>query len=464
MKRKALEFLKDWYARKNKKPLLIRGARQVGKTTLVELFCLEEKLELIKVNLERKPLQSVEEGYNVDSFLKEISALSNKEIPTKGKKGSFPILLFLDEIQASPKSLVMLRYLHEERPDLAVIAAGSLLEFLLNDFPYSMPVGRIENFHLGPMTFTEFLMASGDNILLHSVGNFPIDKTTFDLLEKKYREYLFVGGMPAAVKEYTMNGTPDNVRKIHQDILYTYKEDINKYTKGSSTLKTSKVFDRISGFIGRKFKYSEFLAEYPSRDIRKSLDLLSAARVIHFCFHTNATGLPLKSQMDESVFKIYFLDVGLYNTEMGTAWESLLFDPADELLNKGVISEQFVAQHLAYLGEGSEIPTLFYWLKDKKADKAEVDFIVSQKGKIYPLEVKAGATGHLKSLSFFMLEKKYKKALRLDLRYRHTNDPTEIQLPLVIGEKRQTVQYQLENWPLFFIEAIKKFPMREKPK
>ncbi len=457
MKRKALEFLKSWYFRENKKPLLIRGARQVGKTTLVELFCLETKLELIKVNLERKPLHSVEEGYNVDSFLKEISALTNKQIPPQEKNSSRQVLIFLDEIQASPKSLVMLRYLHEERPDLAVIAAGSLLEFLLNDFPYSMPVGRIEYFHLGPMTFSEYLMACGENILTNRIGSFPIDQTTFDLLEKKYREYLFVGGMPAAVKEYTTNGTPDTVRKIHQDILYTYKEDINKYTKGTSTLKTSKVFDRISGFIGRKFKYSEFLAEYPARDIRKSLDLLSSARIIHFCFHTNASGLPLKSQMDESVFKIYFLDVGLYNTEMGTSWESLLFDSADELINKGVIGEQFVAQHISYLGEGSEMPTLFYWLKDKKADKAEVDFVVTQKGKIYPIEVKAGATGHLKSLSFFMLEKKYKKALRLDLRFRSKDYQTKVQLPLAISEARHTVQYQLENWPIFFIEAMKNF-------
>lgn len=457
MKRKALEFLKDWFSRENKMPLLIRGARQVGKTTLVELFCAEAKLELIKVNLERKPLQSVEEGYNVDSFLKEISALSNMEIPPQDTESPHKVLIFLDEIQASPKSIVMLRYLHEERPDLTVIAAGSLLEFLLNDFPYSMPVGRIEYFHLGPMTFIEFLMACGDNILVNRIGAFPIDQTTFALLEKKYREYLFVGGMPAAVKEYLTKGNPENVRKIHQDILYTYKDDINKYTKGSSTLKTSKVFDRISGFIGRKFKYSEFLAEYPARDIRKSLDLLSAARVIHFCFHTNATGLPLKSQIDESVFKIYFLDVGLYNTEMGTPWESLLFDSADELLNKGVICEQFVAQHLAYLGEGSELPALFYWLKDKKVDKAEVDFIVSKRGEIYPLEVKSGATGHLKSLSFFMLEKKYKKALRLDLRYRPTDYQTKIQLPLSIGEEKHIVEYHLENWPVFFIEAFKNF-------
>lgn len=185
--------------------------------------------------------------------------------------------------------------------------------------------------------------------------------------------------------------------------------------------------------------------------------MLSAARVIHFCFHTNATGLPLKSQIDESVFKIYFLDVGLYNTEMGTPWESLLFDSAAELLNKGVICGQFVAQHLAYLGEGSELPALFYWLKDKKADKAEVDFIVSKRGEVYPLEVKAGAAGHLKSLSFFMLEKKYKKALRLDLRYRPTDYQTKIQLPLSIGEEKHIVEYHLENWPVFFIEAFKNF-------
>lgn len=447
MVRKAISHLNSWYKSDHRKPLLIRGARQVGKTTLVELFCEKYKLDLIMINLELTPIHSIETSYDVDTFLKEVSVISKKKI-TKNS------VLFLDEIQVSPKLIVMLRYLFENKPEIPVIAAGSLLEFVLNDFPYSMPVGRIEYFHLGPMSFEEFLWASDENLLAEQIGQFPILETTFKLLEKKYREFLFVGGMPAAVKEFVTHKDPEAVRQIHRNILATYRNDINKYTKGAGSLKTSKVLDRINGFIGRKFKYSDLLSDYPSRDIKRSLELLSFARVIHFCYHTNASGLPIKFQSDESVFKIYFLDVGLYNSDIGTPWESLLYSTGDELLNKGVICEQFVAQHLAFKDNGNEAPQLYYWLKDKKVEKAEVDFIISQKELIVPIEVKAGATGHLKSLSYFMHEKQHPVAYRLDLRYRPADYTVKTKTPIIINSEKKIAHFELHNWPVFFVTAM----------
>jgi hypothetical protein len=447
MKRKAQNYLNQWYQNPQRKPLLIRGARQVGKTTLVDLFCKEHQIDLIKINLEQTPLRSVESSYDIDSFLTEVSVLSKKKIGSNS-------LLFLDEIQSSPKTIVMLRYLYEAKPDLPVIAAGSLLEFVLNDFPYSMPVGRIEYFHLGPMTFEEYLWACGESQLALQIGQFPILETIFELLEKKYREFLFVGGMPEAIQDFITHKNPESVRQIHRGILSTYKEDINKYARGTSIFKTSKVLDRITGFIGRKFKFSEFLSEFSSRDIKKSLELLSTARLIHFCYHTNATGTPIKYQVDESVFKIYFLDVGLYNSELETPWDTLLYSKGDELLNKGVICEQFVAQHLAYRTEGKENPQLYYWLKDKKVDKAEVDFIISEKEAVIPLEVKSGATGHLKSLSYFMYEKKHKEAYRFDLRYRSSEYQVAANIPIMVHSEKQISQFKLNQWPVFFITAL----------
>jgi predicted AAA+ superfamily ATPase len=447
MKRKAQIQLLKWFQNPNRKPLMIRGARQVGKTTLVEIFARENELDLIKINLEQYPIKSVEESYDVETFLREVSLIARKKIEKN-------TLIFLDEIQVSPKTIVMLRYLFEQHPEIPVIAAGSLLEFVLNDFPYSIPVGRIEYYHLGPMTFEEFLWACDENQLAEQLGEFPILETAFELFEKKYREYLFVGGMPEAVKEYLLHKNPSSVRQIHKNILSTYKEDINKYAKGVSILKTGKVLDRISGFIGRKFKYSEFLSEYSSRDIKKSLELLIAARVIYLCQHTNATGVPIKFQADESVFKIYFIDVGLYNTEMSTPWESLFFSSGEELLNKGVICEQFVAQHLAYIEEGSEAPQLYYWLKDKKVDKAEIDFITTLKDSIVPLEIKAGATGHLKSLAYFMFEKKHKEAFRFDLRFRNSDYDSDVKIPVQSNGEKNTSEFKLHNWPVFFISSL----------
>jgi predicted AAA+ superfamily ATPase len=447
MKRKAQAHLLKWYQTPLRKPLMISGARQVGKTTLVNLFGQENQLDVIRINLEQTPLRSLEADYDVESFLKEVCVISKKSLNAK-------TLLFLDEIQVSPKCIVMLRYLFEQKPELPVIAAGSLLEFLLNDFPYSIPVGRLEYFHLGPMTFEEFLWAHDEHPLTEQLGKLPILETVFALMEKKYREFLFVGGMPAAVKAYITHKDPESVRQIHRDILTTYKEDINKYAKGAGILKTSKALDRIGGFIGRKFKYSEFLADYPSRDIKRSLELLKLARIIHFCIHTNGTGVPLKYQEDESVFKIYFLDVGLYNSELGTPWDALMYSTSEELINKGVICEQFVAQHLAYLNEGKEAPQLYYWLKDKKADKAEVDFIIAKNSSVLPIEVKSGATGHLKSLSYFMYEKKHQEAFRLDLRYRSTDYITTANVPVIVGGTQQMATFQLNQWPVFFVSKL----------
>ncbi len=442
-----MKQLDHWYQSSQRKPLLIRGARQVGKTTLVELFCIEYGFDLIKVNLEQTPLRTVEKSFDVEDFLIEVGLVTKKNINEKS-------ILFLDEIQVSPKSIVMLRYLYEQRPNIPIIAAGSLLEFVLNNFPYSIPVGRITYFYLGPMSFEEYLWAIGETQLAEQIGKFPILETTFLLFEKKYREYLFVGGMPAAIQAFIKNKNPELVRQIHRNILATYKDDINKYTKGSSSLKTSKVLDRITGFIGRKFKFSEFLADYPSRDIKKSLELLSFARVIHFCYHTNASGLPIRYQSDESVFKIYFLDVGLYNTDLGTSWESLIHSSGDELLNKGIICEQFIAQHLAYRSQGLEAPELYYWLKDKKVEKAEVDFIITQSDKIIPIEVKAGATGHLKSLAYFNYEKQVTLAYRFDLRQRETDYKLSAQIPIMNQGEKKVSQFVLNNWPLFFITKI----------
>jgi predicted AAA+ superfamily ATPase len=264
--------------------------------------------------------------------------------------------------------------------------------------------------------------------------------------------------MPAAINEFIRSQNPNEVRRVHRDILATYRDDINKYARTSKQIKVSKVFDRVPAFLGRKVKYSEFFPEYQSRDIREALMLLQQARVIHFCYHTSASGLPLESLKDENVFKIYFLDVGLYNTAMQVSWNQINESSEGDLLNKGIMCEQFVAIHLAYGSDGHEAPSLYYWLKDKSAHKAEIDFIIkTDEGAIVPVEVKAGSSGHLKALTSFVYEKKMKTAIRLDLKYRAKDVHENVTTPIRTKEGSADVEYRLLSFAVFQCGELSRF-------
>lgn len=396
----------DWYENDSRKPLVLRGARQVGKSTLVRNFCQNHKLNLVEINLEKNKLFSLEKNLNIEVILEEIEMISKKNISSPNT------VLFIDEIQEQPTALTALRYFYEERPNLPIIAAGSLLEFVLNDKAISVPVGRIEYLKLGPMTFAEFLYAINENKLADitlsgkKVNQGPHEKL-FELLKK----YYFIGGMPEAVKVYAETKSLLKVRKVQSNIIKAYREDFLKYTKGMQYQRVARVFDYIPFNLGRKVKFSNIDSDFKSRDLKVAIELLRHARVALSATHSNCSGLPISGQKDESVFKLYFLDLGLACAIQDISWDALLSDK--ELISKGALAEQFVAQHLSCSEFNLISDELFYWLKDKDISKAEVDFVIQLGTELIPIEVKSEKSGRLRSLLQFVKEKKSKYCIKI---------------------------------------------------
>lgn len=446
MNRFAITDLSAWMDRKNRKPLVLRGARQVGKSTLVRQFAQIKGLKLVELNLEKYQLKSLlSDGIELTAIIQEIEVVCNQRVEPG-------VLLFLDEIQDQPKLLSVLRYFYEERPWLPVIAAGSLLEFALTQESVSIPVGRVEYYFLGPMKFSEFLEALGDNILLDYINKAPnsfLEAVHFRLI-KRYREYLFVGGMPEAVKEYALTNSFIEVRRVQRSILQTYQDDFSKYAKHSQVDRVRRVFNFVPGHLGEKVKFSEIDREEKSRDLKAALQLLVQARVIIPVFHTNASGVPLSAGADESVFKTYFLDVGLAGCLQGISWESFSADMGQDFLAKGALAEQFVAQHLFYKIDGFESSELYYWLRDKKKQNAEVDFVISKQGVTLPVEVKSDVSGKMKSLILFMAERrKLPRALRISL----LPYGSELVEASVVGMDSPAV-FELVAIPLYLIDRV----------
>jgi uncharacterized protein len=441
MKRFAENNLTDWMTSDYRKPLVIRGARQVGKSTLVRLFAENEGLTLFEVDLERHPaLRGAFASRDLPRILRELEFLIGKG-PIKGEKS----LLFLDELQAIPEAIPVLRDFYEERPDLAVIAAGSLLEFALADARFSMPVGRIDYLHLEPMTFEEFLEVLGESDLLELLQTYELEEvfpeTAHSRLLNRLRDYILVGGMPEAVLRYSETGEIRSAQEAHASILQTYRDDFSKYATKAELRRIQKIYDFAPKGIGEKFKYSRVDAGEQSRDLRRGIDLLAMARVIRLAYHTDGTGIPLGATINEKVFKPYFLDVGLVNAACGIQWIPDEEIRSKRFINEGKLAEQFLAQHLHTLGSPNMPSPMTYWLREGRSNNAELDFLAQIEGEILPLEVKAGKGGSLRSLMEFVKAKEPKLALRFDLNTpnlqtletspRHENNSTSVNFELV---------------------------------
>jgi predicted AAA+ superfamily ATPase len=391
--RKSLETLKQWYLSKKRKPLVLRGARQVGKTFLVKQLAQAMNLQLIEINFELQSLRSLGSPViEMRDLLTEIELKVGRRLEPKND------LIFFDEIQKCPQALVALRYFYELHPQLAVVAAGSLLDFLFHDQAISVPVGRIEFHFLGPFTFSEYLAAKNKHLLVEEFRK-PAEQMgvdAHDLLMKEWNSFLITGGMPECVQAEVDGGDLFEIRKIQKNLFNTYKADILKYSKGTQIIRCETVFDYVPGHIGQKVKYSEVDPDERAINLKAAIQLLIYARIILPVYHSNATSLPLKSVADERIYKLFHLDVGLVSA--GLQIDSFLDANSPSF---GPMSEQFVAQHLAYL-DPSDDPKLFYWLKDKSAVKAEVDFVYSYGGQVVPIEVKSSRSAKSRSLSEFV--------------------------------------------------------------
>ncbi|MCC6220940.1 MAG: ATP-binding protein [Deltaproteobacteria bacterium] len=451
MYRKALKDLKQWAATERPKPLILRGARQVGKSYLAKLLADNMLLDLCTVNLEKTKLREVEnqESFSIDRVISEISLVCKKKISDNS-------LIFLDEIQAQPAAINALRYFYEDRPGLRVIAAGSLFEVIISKQKVSIPVGRVEYYYLSPMTFFEFLQALDEEQLLSQLQHITLDsppsKTLHEMATELLKEYYFVGGMPEAVATYVESKDREAVRKVHYSLVHTYREDITKYASGGLQNKILKVLEYVPANIGEKVIFSKISRQH-STDIKNAIALLAMANVIYRCCHNSCTGLPLSAGADCNILKLYFLDVGLYNSLTGLEWGDLFKLTPDNLLTKGNIAEQFAVQHLAFLTPTKEPSDLYYWLRGKKKGAAEVDFICSYKSKILPIEVKSGASGKMRSLWQLVYDKKIDSAIRLDLSLRKSLYST-VSHHIRTGDGLKSVKCNLIGLPIYLVENL----------
>ncbi|OFZ26978.1 MAG: hypothetical protein A2381_20350 [Bdellovibrionales bacterium RIFOXYB1_FULL_37_110] len=409
MKRIAEDFLVKWYKKKTRMPLIIRGARQVGKSTLVRLFCQNNNLDLIEINLEIVKFRTLEEReLNLENLIDEIQLKFKKKISSQ-------TILFFDEIQESPELLKAFRYFYEQHANIPLIAAGSLLELTLHNEKFSFPVGRVEFYHLGPMTFSEYLWATNNHLLEEKLGRLEFNQHNHDLFLKELVKYYYIGGMPKAIKTYIESQSLFPVREIQNQILQTYIADFPKYNSRINVRRIEKIFFASVLHLGKKLIYQKLDSESQSRDIRRIVELLIDARVLLPCTHTNANSIPLLGESDLSIFKIYFLDIGLANALLNMDFDFIDHEFKSNFNTKGTLAEQFVAQHLAYGDNCTVPPHLFYWLKDKGSQKGEIDFIFSKRNTIIPIEVKSTTTGHLKSLFYFINEKKRNIGIKISL-------------------------------------------------
>ncbi len=433
MKRDIEKDLERWKNQHGRMPLLLRGARQVGKSFIVEKFGKERFENCVSINFEKDP----EYARCFDTFdpIKIVNAI---ELLKRASIHPGKTLLFLDEIQECPRAIQALRYFKEEMPELHVIGAGSLLEFVLNDAEFRMPVGRIQFLHLRPLSFGEYLDASGDEKLrkhLETVSlNNPLQGVIHQALYVRIREYLALGGMPAVVREYLETKNFLRCQEIQTAILTTFRNDFGKYAKHTQHKYLQAIFARAPGLIAQWFKYSKLDPDTPARTLKNALDKLRDAGLIILVHATSGVGLPLNTHENPKKFKLLFLDVGLVKRACNLDLE-VLFKNDLMLINEGALAEQFVGQELlAYLGK-EDMNTLFFWIREEKNSSAEVDYLAAIGSQVIPIEVKAGAIGSLRSLKLFIEEKKAAFGVRIS------------QLPLSYSD-------QVLSIPFYLIEQL----------
>ena len=402
-----------WKDSDNRKPLLLRGARQVGKSTAVRQLGKSFKY-FVEINLEKQPSLKALFTDNID--VRKICA-------NIGAVVSMPIvagetLLFIDEIQTSPQAVMSLRYFKEDFPQLHVIAAGSLLEFTLTELP-SFGVGRIRSMYVYPFSFDEFLMAQGLDIQVDAKNNAnplsPLPLPLHESLQNQLRTFYLTGGMPAAVSEWLSSHDYLEVSRIHNDILDTYQDDFAKYTTKIAPSLLRQVLRSAALQAGKKFVYAQVMDGMPSQLIKSALELLSLAGIIIPVTHTNANGIPLGAEENPNYRKYLFLDTGLMLTMLGTPSADIILSNDNDLVNKGAVSEMFAGLELVKYGDCYKKAEMHYWQNLSRNANAEVDYLTIKKGKILPIEIKANTKGSMQSLYYFMNKKHLQNAVRISM-------------------------------------------------
>lgn len=412
--------LSEWAARPVRKPVLLRGARQVGKSTAVRHLGESFKY-FVEINLEKQPdyIGLFKKDLDVKRIVPQMAAMCGTPIIAN------ETLLFIDEIQESQEAIMALRYFKEDMPDLHVVAAGSLLEFVLDDIP-TFGVGRIHSMYMFPMTFDEFLQANGEQLLLdarrQANADSPLPTPLHDKLVGLVRTFMLVGGMPESVAKWAETHDYLQCQEVQDDIITGYEADFPKYKKKVDPQLLVATMRSAATQATNKFVYSQVAGGYKTAEVKKSLDLLIKAGILIPVTHTDGNGLPLGDEADESYRKMLLLDTGLMlrllNMSMGdisSITTHILTATAADLVNKGPMAEMLAGLEVLHYLSPNIRHDLFYWVRQAKNSLAEIDYLLSRDMKVLPLEVKAGVQGGMKSLWDFMRDKKLSQAIRCSL-------------------------------------------------
>jgi len=413
LKRAIDKDLVIWKSDKNKKPLLIRGARQVGKTKSVRELAKHFDY-FLEINFEenKKIHQVFERNLSPDNICEELSLYYSTPIED-GKT-----LLFFDEIQQCIPAIKSLRFFYEKRPHLHVVAAGSLLEFALANIG-SYGVGRIRSLYMYPLSFDEFLLANSENALLKKKNAASPENPLSDLLHNKLMNYLkrflILGGMPEVVAQYIQDRDFNKCKLILDDLIFAYYDDFAKYKNNVPTSRLREIFEAVVMQTGGKFIYSKASAGSNHRQIKEALELLILAGLVIPVKHSSANGLPLGAEVNPKKQKMLLFDTGIFQRILDLDIAEIVLPDDFSLINKGNIAEMFVGLELLKYQSHYQKNKLYYWHREAKSSNAEIDYLIAKNGEIIPIEVKSGKKGAMQSMYLFLKEKKKQKGIRVSL-------------------------------------------------
>lgn len=439
-KRQILNELENWANADNRKPLILRGARQVGKTTVVRDFShrfddyLYYNLELKE---DRNPFTDFE---NISKLIESIFFLRNKSYSKERKT-----LLFIDEIQSEPKAVNVLRYFYELYPDLYVIAAGSMLETVFNN-KLSYPVGRVSYLVLRPASFPEFLSAMNEDASLLQLEKIPFENFAYDKVISLFHTYALIGGMPEVVSNYAQYRDLNGLKNIYESLLASYIDDVEKYGKNERQTQVLRHVIRSSfSGAGSRIKYQGFgNSNYSSRDISEALRALENALLVNVVFPVTSSVLPMIPDKRKSP-RLHLLDTGLVNYFLGIQKE--IFNTKNlNSVYKGIIIEHLAGQELL-ASEFNALSALKFWVREKKSSVAEIDYIYQYDSKLIPVEVKSGAEGRLRSMHLFMDMVPHNMAVRF---YSGKSEISKVYTP-------EGKEYFILNLPYFLVSQLNSY-------
>lgn len=399
MKRLIDYHLKNWKDSPIRQPILLGGARQVGKTHAVRELG-KSFSHFIEINFEeREDVRTIFEGNLTaqEMVIKLEAILAQSIVPGK-------TLLFFDEIQASPRAILALRYFYEQMRELHVIAAGSLLDFAIEQV--GVPVGRVQFMYMYPLSFIEYLASIGKTRLIKHLMNHAVESEMpvefHELLLKELGHYLALGGMPQVLQTWKETKKIQSCTQIQARIIGTYRQDFTKYARTKQIKYVELVFQAVPMQLSHKFKYSEIEGEYRKRELAPAIDLLATAGVIHKVYFSPGTGIPLGYGANPLDYKVLFIDVGIAQKMLDANLSKWFIDPLEEFSNKGQLVEAFIGLELLTYATPHDKKNCYYWHRQERTSQAEVDYLLQLEGNIVPIEVKSGKGTNIKSMKVFL--------------------------------------------------------------